>query len=240
MAKYMTKTAFTVGLLTLLMSVPAFGATINKSIHIEAGENSGGASSVNGSITVGSDAVVTGTVRTVNGSIRVNSGAQIESAKTTNGGVRIADQVRAENLKTVNGAIVVGEGSVVSGEIKAVNGSITVEDGVEVAEDVKNVNGRIELSGSTVGGNVATVSGDVHVVDGSVVRGDIHFEEPGGWSWKNKSRKPKVVIGPGSSVEGVINVEREIEIYISDSASVGGITGEMSMDDAVRFSGDKP
>ena len=74
--KAMTKTVFTVGLLALLMVVPAFGS-INKNVNIEAGDESSGASSVNGSITIGADAVVTGDVSTVNGSIRVASGASI-------------------------------------------------------------------------------------------------------------------------------------------------------------------
>ena len=52
MAKVATKTVFTVGLLALLLAVPAF-ASVNKSVKIGDGEESGGASSVNGSITVG-------------------------------------------------------------------------------------------------------------------------------------------------------------------------------------------
>ena len=77
MAKYVTKTTFTVGLLILLMAVPAFAATVNKSIRIADGEESGGATSVNGSITVGDNAVVTGGLTTVNGKIIVDSGASI-------------------------------------------------------------------------------------------------------------------------------------------------------------------
>jgi len=40
MAKMITKTAFTIGLLVMLMAVPALGATINKSVKIEAGGES--------------------------------------------------------------------------------------------------------------------------------------------------------------------------------------------------------
>jgi len=74
MARIATKTVFTIGLLALLMAVPAFGASINKSVRIADGEESGGTSSVNGSITVGERAVVTGGLNTVNGSIRVDEG----------------------------------------------------------------------------------------------------------------------------------------------------------------------
>jgi carbonic anhydrase/acetyltransferase-like protein (isoleucine patch superfamily) len=83
--KLMTKTTFTIGLLVMLLTVPAFGASINKSVKVEPGAESSGASSVNGSITVGENAVVTGEVNTVNGSIRIDAGATIEDASTVRG-----------------------------------------------------------------------------------------------------------------------------------------------------------
>ncbi|MDJ0712408.1 MAG: hypothetical protein QNJ14_18625 [Woeseiaceae bacterium] len=237
----MTKSAFTIGLLVMLLSVPAFGASINKSIKIGAGEEAGGATSVNGSISVGADAVVTGNLKTVNGTIRVDAGAQIQKASTVNGGLRISENVRSENLSTVNGSVKVGAGASVDGDVSAVNGRITLERGASTADGVANVNGQIELSGATVGGNIETVNGDIELADQSIVRGDIRVEKPGGWGWgKEKRRKPRIVIGPGSRVEGDIDVERKVELYISDTAEVGGVTGEMSMDDAERFSGERP
>ena len=241
MAKFVTKSAFTIGLLAMLLSVPAFGASINKSIKIGAGEEAGGATSVNGSISVGSDAVVTGNLKTVNGTIRIDAGAQIQKATTVNGGLRLSENVRAENLSTVNGSIKVGEGASIDGDVGAVNGRITLQRGTTVSEGVGNVNGQIELSGAIVGGNIETVNGDIELADQSVVRGDIIVEKPGGWSWgKERRRKPRIVIGPGSRVEGEIHVEREVELFISDSAEVGNVSGEMSIDDAERFSGERP
>ena len=241
MAKFVSKTAFTVGFLILLMSVPALGASINKSIRIAAGEESGGATSVNGSITVGADATVTGNLKTVNGSIRVDDGASIEEASTVNGGVRLAEKVRAESLTTVNGGINVGENGDISDEVGAVNGRISLGRGTRVGNDVGNVNGQIGLAGAEVGGDVTTVNGDIELSDGAVVKGDVVVEKPSNWSWgKEKSRKPRIVIGPGSRVEGTIRLEREVELFISESAEVGGVSGEMSMDDAVRFEGDRP
>lgn len=241
MAKFVTKTAFTVALLIVLMSVPAFGASINKSVKIGPGEESGGATSVNGSISVGDSAIVNGNLKTVNGTIRVDAGASIEEAATVNGGLRLAENVKAESLETVNGGIKVGEDSVVDGEIEAVNGRITIEKGARVANTVGNVNGQIDLGGAEIGGDVSTVNGDIAVTDGAVIKGDIVVEKPGGWSWgKENSRKPRIVIGPGSRVVGTIRLEREVELFISETAEVGGVSGEMSMDDAVRFSGDHP
>jgi DUF4097 and DUF4098 domain-containing protein YvlB len=241
MTKYVTKTTFTIGLLVLLLAAPAFAASVNKSIKIGAGEEADGASSVNGSISVGADAVVTGNLKTVNGTIRVDAGATIEKASTVNGGLRISENVRAEGLTTVNGSVKVGAGATVDGEVAAVNGRITLERGASVSDNVGNVNGQIDLSGATVGGDIETVNGDIELADQSVVRGDILVEKPSGWSWgKDKKRKPRVIIGPGSRVEGKIIAEREIELHISDSAEVGGVSGEMSMDDAQRFSGERP
>ena len=106
---------------------------------------------------------------------------------------------------------------------------------------VENVNGSIELDGSEVGGDIKTVNGDVDLTDGAVLRGDLVIEKPGGWGWKdNKKRRPRITIGPGSIIEGNIDLEREVELYISESAQVGGVTGVMSMDDAERFSGNRP
>lgn len=241
MAKFVSKTAFTVGLLILLMAVPALGATVNKSVKIEAGSNSSGASSVNGSISVGEDAVVTGNLKTVNGTIRVDEGATIEKASTVNGGVRVSDKVNCQSLSTVNGSVKVGESASVDGGLSAVNGRIVINHGSGVADDVSNVNGQIELTGAEVGGNVETVNGDISLKDQSVVKGNIVVEKNSGWGWgKSKSRKPRIVIGPGSRVEGKIDLEREVELFISETAEVGGVEGVMSMDDAVRFSGDSP
>ena len=241
MAKLVTKSAFTVGLLVLLMSVPALGASINKSIKVAAGEEAGGATSVNGSISVGDDATVTGNLKTVNGSIRVDSGATIESASTVNGGLRLADGVKADSLSTVNGSINVGEKGVIDGEISAVNGRISIGGGTRIDDDVGNVNGQIGLSGAEVGGDLSTVNGDIELSDGAVVKGDLVVEKPSNWSWgKEKSRKPRIVIGPGSRVEGTLRLERKVDLFISESAEVGGVSGEMTLDDAVRFSGERP
>jgi len=224
-----------------LMAVPALGATVNKSVKIEPGSKSSGATSVNGSISVGEDAVVTGNLKTVNGTIRVDEGATIEKASTVNGGVRVSDKVNCESLSTVNGSVKVGEGASIDGGLSAVNGRIVINSGSGVADDVSNVNGQIELTGAEVGGNIETVNGDISLKDQSVVKGNIVVEKNNGWGWgKGKKRKPRIVIGPGSRVEGKIDLEREVELFISDTAEVGSVEGVMSIDDAVRFSGDSP
>ena len=235
------KSAFTVGLLVMLMAVPVYGASVNKSIKISAGSESDGATTVNGSISVGDGAVVTGGLHTVNGKIRVGDDAIIEDAQTVNGGLSISNGVLAEELTTVNGSVSVGENATVEGDIEAVNGSITVKNDSTVAADIGNVNGSIDLQGSEVAGNVSTVSGAIELQDAAVVMGNVIVEKPSSWSFGNKnSRKPKITIGPGSEVRGIIDLEREVELFISETAKVGGVEGVMSMNDAVRFSGERP
>ncbi len=122
-----------------------------------------------------------------------------------------------------------------------INGKITLETGTTVADDVSNINGEFRINGADIGGDLSTISGDVWLGEGSVLQGDLVVEKPGGWGWGNgNKRKPRIVIGPGATVVGNIELEREVELFISDSAEVGGVTGEMSMDDAVRFSGETP
>lgn len=229
-----------VGVVTLFLALPA-AASINKSIKIEAGSQSNGASSVNGSITVGAGAVVSGEVKTVNGAIRIDENAAIEEASTVNGSLRIAAGVRSRSLDTVNGSIRVDDNVTVDGAVRAVNGRIEVAGGSRIANDLSNVNGEIQLVGSEVGGDVSTVGGDITLSEGAVVEGDVVVEKPGSWSWgKSRSREPEIVIGPASKVLGTMRLERQVKLYISESAEVGSVEGVMTMSDAVRFSGERP
>ncbi|HSM29334.1 MAG TPA: polymer-forming cytoskeletal protein [Woeseiaceae bacterium] len=237
MTRTASRCAILTALVTLLLALPA-QASINKSITIDPGATSAGASTVNGKVSVGAGATVTGEVSSVNGSIRIEEGATVVDAETVNGGLRVADRVRSRSLNTVNGSIEVAQDVVVDGEVSAVNGRITIGGGSKVANNLGNVNGEIELDGSEVGGDVSTVNGDIELAGGAVVMGNLVVEKPSGWN--NNNRTPRIVIGPGSRVEGVIRLERKVKLYISESAEVGGVEGEMTLDDAVRFSGKKP
>ena len=241
MSKVLIKSVITIVFLVMLMAVPVYGASVNKSIKVAAGSESDGESSVNGSITVGEGAVVSGSLGTVNGAIRVGENAQVKSVETVNGGLTIGSGVKSGELSTVNGAIEVGVDTEVDGAIEAVNGRISLETGSSVSGYVENVNGAISLVGSEIGGNLSTVNGDIDLSDASVIKGDIIVEKPGSWSFGwNKSRTPEITIGPGSRVDGIIRLEREVKLFISETAEVGGVEGEMSLDDAVRFSGKRP
>lgn len=243
MSRILLKSTLSLSLLlvlALVVAVPVHAHNVNKSVKIDAGNTSDGESSVNGSIAVGRGAVVKGDLSTVNGRIRIDSDARVEEVSTVNGSLRIDSGSSTESLSTVNGGIDVDENVTVDGSIEAVNGEIDIDKGSTVARNVENVNGEIELRAGTVEGDISTVSGDIRLSGSAVVFGDIIVEKPG-WGWNSKkSRVPKVVIGPGAKVHGDIRVERAVDLYISETAEVGGVSGVMSMSDAVRFSGERP
>ena len=233
-------TACVAGLLAALLVAPAWGSNVNKSITIGPNTETDGASSVNGSISIGAGATVTGSVETVNGTIRIDDDARVEDAETVNGSLRIGDRVYTEDLSSVNGAVKLGEDVTVDGEVSVVNGQISVGSGSSVRRDVSNVNGQIKVTGSTVGGDLRTVTGDVYFEDGAVLKGNLTVEKPHSWRSSSDQRIPTVVIGPGSRVEGEIILEQKVKLYVSETARVGGVSGVMTMADAERFKGTRP
>lgn len=233
-------TALLITLLSLFLVVPATAGNINKSVRIEPGSEVGGSSSVNGSISVGEGATVTGSLDTVNGTIRIDDDAVIRDTETVNGSVKIGSGVKAESVSSVNGTVQIGERATITGEVSVVNGRIDIGSGSSVSQDVSNVNGQMTISGAEIGGNLSTVNGDVTLDEAAVLKGDLTVKKPHDLGRRGSTRKPRIIIGPGSKVLGQIVAERAIELYISDTAEVGGVSGTMSLDQAVRFSGKRP
>lgn len=240
----MLRKIFALAAMASLFSLPLAAAanSVNKSVRIADGAVSDGASSVNGSVSVGSGATVNGEVKTVNGTIRVDANAIVQDVSTVNGAIRIGEGVQATSAKTVNGSLRIGDNSRISGPVAAVNGRIELGRMSHVDGNVGNVNGEIVLDAAVVESDIETVNGDVLLENGAVVNGDIHIEKPN-FSWipgKKNRRKPKIIIGADSRVNGQIVAEREIELYIHETAIVESVDGRVSMDDAVRFSGNRP
>ncbi len=140
-----------------------------------------------------------------------------------------------DSVETVNGGIELGQGAHVARTVEAVNGHIALAHGADVAGKASNVNGRISLDAAHVGGGIETVSGDVEIGANSRVEGGLLVEQPHGWSW-GKSKNPRIVIGPHAVVEGTLEFRRDVDLYVSDSAKVGTITGAT----ANKFTGDHP
>ena len=66
---------------------------------------------------------------------------------------------------------------------------------------------------------------DITVGVGSHVRGGITIERPHGWFQGSPRRKPRVVIGPGAVVDGPLEFEREVKLYVHRTARTGPVTG---------------
>ena len=213
-----------VTLATALSLVFAFGASA-RGIDVD---------KVNGSIHIENDQQA-GDLSTVTGSIRVDTGGSATKLSTVNGGIELGDRVAVDSVETVNGGIELGRGARVARTVEAVNGHIQLAQGAEIAGKASNVNGRITLDSAHVGGGIETVSGDIEVGANSRVEGGILVEKPHGFSW-GKNKNPRIVIGPHAVVDGTLDFRREVDLYVSDSAKVGTITGAT----ASKFSGDHP
>jgi len=141
-----------------------------------------------------------------------------------NGSIDVAAGQQAGDVSTVNGAVVLAEAAVVSEGVSTVNGKLTLRRGARVEGLLENVNGAFVLEGASVGGGIETVSGDVLVGAGSRVENGILVEKNRGWSW-NKSDRPRVTIESGAVVNGTLQFDREVDLYLGAGAVVGPIEG---------------
>jgi len=213
-------------LLSLLIALSVSGAAmadddiskVNGTAQVEAGQQAGDVSSVNGSV-------------------RVGDRATVKEASTVNGAVELGESSSATKAETVNGTVTLHEKAKVSGTVETVNGRLKLERGADVRGQVSNVNGDITIEGAHVAGGIETVNADITIGEGSKIEGGILVKKPS-MSWFNKSnnRTPKIVIGPHAVVQGTLKFEREVELYVSDSATVGRIEGAT----AKKFSGAAP
>ncbi|MBB6598188.1 hypothetical protein [Luteimonas sp. MC1825] len=181
---------------------------------------------VNGSISVAAGEV-RGNLETVNGSIRIGENAQAGAAGTVNGSVHVGNDGSARSLETVNGSIRLGERVRIEGDVETVNGSVFAGRGSRIGGNVENVNGALGLVQTEVAGNVETVNGDVTVGVGSHVRGQLRVHKPTA-NWmpvRVRQRAQRIVIGPGVVIDGDLVFEREVQLYVHDTARIGTITG---------------
>jgi len=188
---------------------------INGSIHVPAGKPPG-------------------PVETINGSVHIDENAAVTTATTVNGSVRMGPHATAVSLNTVNGGISLDAGAKVSGSATSVNGDLTVADGAEISGSLSNVNGKIALTGGHVTGRIKTVSGSISITGPSHVDGGILVERSSGVTMS--SDVPRVLIGPGASVLGELRFERKVDLYVSDKARIGTVSGATP----ITFTGDSP
>ena len=188
-------------------------------VHVDAGQHVNKASSVNGSVDIGSNAVV-------------------KRAETVNGSVTVHDHATLDSVETVNGSITLEEGVHISGKVTLVNGKITVGSGGEVGGKLSNVNGAIQLTAAHVGGGIESTNSNLTVGANSRIEGGIRYEETSdGWfSFFGKPHVPKIIIEPGAVVKGTLDFRREVELYVSDRATIDTVKGAT----VHKFSGASP
>jgi DUF4097 and DUF4098 domain-containing protein YvlB len=153
-----------------------------------------------------------------------------------NGGVKLGDHATASSLTTVNGSITLGRGAHVSGDVSSVNGALKLGDGADITGALSNVNGEIALTGAHVGGGIKTVNGGMNIGGASRVEGGIVVEKSTGWLIHIFHIVPRIVIGPGATVQGDLRFERTVKLFVSDKATIGTVTGTAP----IPFTGDAP
>ena len=211
--------------LAMMLTLTACGASqdgdestkVNGSIHVPAGRQPGA-------------------VATVNGSIHVDDAAAVTSATTVNGTVHLGGRATATSLNSVNGSITVGAGAHVSGSVSSVNGELTLGNGADVSGSLSNVNGKIALTAAHVGGGIKTASGSMNITGASRVEGGILVEKPSSELIQLVLDVPRIVIGPGAAVQGGLRFERTVQLFVSDKATIGTVTGATP----ISFSGETP
>ena len=211
--------------LAALVALPACG-------DFDSGD---GSTKVNGSIHVAAGKPP-GAVNTVNGSIRIDDNAAVTSANTVNGSVHLGDHATATTLESVNGSITLGAGAHLTGGASSVNGELSLHDGAEILGSLSNVNGKITLTAAHVAGGIKTSNGNISITGASHVEGGILMEKPGTGLIQIGRDVPRVVIGPGATVQGELRFERTVQLFVSDKATIGAVTGATP----IAFTGDNP
>ena len=94
---------------------------------------------------------------------------------------------------------------------------------------------RYGIEQAHVGGGIETSSGDITIGANSRVEGGVLVNEDHSW-FHVSTHKPHIVIGPHATVQGTLQFKREVELYVSDSATIGKVEGATPH----KFSGDQP
>lgn len=153
---------------------------------------------------------------------------------------------RARSVESFSGGITLGRGASVSGNVETEFGQLVLEPGAEVGGKLSNESGSIKLDAARVGRGISTTYGDIEIGANSQVDGGILVRRRGviGLSLgvfqlgipAGRSTPPRVVIGPDAIVRGRLRFKREVQLLVSDRATIGPVEGAT----AVVFSGDRP
>jgi predicted acyltransferase (DUF342 family) len=214
--------------LALLAATPAFAqqdlSKISGDVHAAAGQKYGELATVSGDIDVDAG-VEAKSVNSVSGDVTIGANVTIDQATTVSGDLQVADKVRTGELTTVSGNLTVGRDAVIGGSVTSVSGSIFVDRGGKIEGDVTSVSGDIGLVQTEVTGDITFVSSNVTVGVGSHVKGHVQLKKPKNVFGSKRSQLPRVVIGPNAVVDGPLDFEMPVKLYVHSTAKTGAISG---------------
>ncbi|MCB1613240.1 MAG: hypothetical protein KDI60_16025, partial [Xanthomonadales bacterium] len=86
-------------------------------------------------------------------------------------------------------------------------------------------------------GDLKTTAGNIDLQGATVIGGDLLVRKSRcfGWCWGD-DKKTRITIGAGVRVLGQIRAEREVELWVHDSAQIGPVSGA----EARRYSAERP
>ena len=165
----------------------------------------------------------------------VASGEAFEPIETITSDISLAANAHAKSVESLTGAITLHRDAHVAGNVETSNGALVLAPGSEVGGSLSNDTGPIRIDGARVGGRVSTAYGDIYIgpdsrIDGGILvrkrgviglsLGDFQLGIPVG-----NSTPPRVVIGPRAKVAGLLRFKREVELLVSESATIGPVEG---------------
>lgn len=225
----------TLPVFSIVLLLGACSALVDSFALADGSTHDSDVSLVNGSIEIGSNCRVNGQVESVNGGIDIGSGSRVSGISNVNGRVVLGENIEVDgDIAAVNGRIEIGPNSRVAGKVESVNGRISAGNGTVIGGRVSSVNGGIELIGVRAE-SIVTNNSSINLDQGAVISGDLTVRKSQGISFDMGS-KPKIVVGRGVRVEGTLNFEREVELYVHESASVGEVSGA----EPISYSGEAP
>ena len=159
-----------------------------------------------------------------------------EPIETITRDISLSTRAQAESLHSMTGAITMQRNARVMGDVETGNGEIVLEAGSEVTGKLSNTTGTIRIDAARVGGLVSTTYGDIYIgadsrLDGGIL---VHKRNVIGLSLGEdlklgipvgNATPPRVVIGPRATVAGVLRFKREVELLVSESATIGPVVG---------------
>lgn len=231
----------------IVVLAPAIAAcTIDGAVDVPAGTRARHAGSVDGAVHIEPGARVE-RATSVDGLILIGAHANADNVRSVDGDVTLEKYATAGEIETVDGNISLRANATVSGTLKTVNGSVELAAGSTVIGALNAVNSHITLDGARIGREITLVYGSIDITGNAVVDGGIEVEKspprhysdrcPPDYSVRCPHHEPRIVIGPGATVNGALTFEKPVNLYISDQAHVvGPITGA----EAVKFSGATP